>query len=216
LTTTIVTLYAGTGSYGSSGDGGPATSATFSAPMGLWGTTDGILFVGDYDLHSIRKIDNNAAHIITEYAGNILVPGFSGDGGAASSALMKGLGQITGDTASNIYITDSGNNRVRKVTYATGIITTYAGNGIAASIDNGVATSGSLGFPFHIFMGTGVALYISDFTGHKIRKVSSTGAVTTVAGLASLDSVAIVVLPPMRNSGSLEACGLIRTLITCT
>ena len=131
-----ITTFAGSGGLGSSGDGGPATSATFNAPFALAMDSAGNVYIADSTAARVRKV--NAAGIITTVAGNG-GHGSSGDGGPATSASLDPTG-IAVDSAGNIFISDQ-NSRVRKVSTA-GIITTVAGTGVSGfSGDGGPATS---------------------------------------------------------------------------
>jgi sugar lactone lactonase YvrE len=132
--------YAGTSTYvdacGFSGDGGPATSAMVAWPYAVAADALGNVFVADTGNHCVRKID--AAGIITTYAGTCAVrarydviaggPGYSGDGGPATAAQLDSPHGVAVDAAGNVYIADTGNFRIRKVS-PDGIITTIAGNG---------------------------------------------------------------------------------------
>ena len=173
-TTGVVTLVAGDGTCGSSGDNGPATSAQLNAPTGLAVDTAGNLYIADNWNSRIRKVSNG---VITTVAGNG-TPGFSGDNGPATSAQLDGPYAIAADSSGNLYITDS--DRVRKV--SNGVITTVAGNGtLGFSGDNGPATSAQLNIPVGVAVDPAGNLYIADSWNNRIRKVSN-GVITTVAG----------------------------------
>ncbi len=137
-----LSTYAGTGGYGSTGDGGPAILATFGGLYaGEYMDSNGNLYIGDLYKNVIRMV--NAAGIISTFAGTG-TGGYSGDGGPANLAELNGCQFITGDSGENIYITDSFNHRIRKVD-PTGIITTFAGNGVSGySGDGGRAALASL------------------------------------------------------------------------
>jgi len=124
------------------------------------------------------------AQIITTVAGNN-TSGYSGDLGAAISAAVGEPGYVALDGAGNLYISDGYNNVIRKVNVATGIITTYAGNGTSGfSGDLGAATSAQLSYPQGIALDTAGNLYIADDGNYVVRKVSPTGIITTFAGIA--------------------------------
>src|SRR5262249_24023784 len=116
----------GPGTAGQLGDGGPATSASLNASAGLAYNNGAALYIADSGNNRIRSLDLNTG-IITTVVGNGIA-GFSGDGGAATSAQISSPGHVAFDTNGNMFITDRGNFRVRKVE-TTGIITTFAGNG---------------------------------------------------------------------------------------
>lgn len=116
--------------------------------------------------------------------GNIknLMPGFAGDGWQASSAQLRNPKGIAFDSAGNLYIADSGNHRIRKVT-PDGVITTLAGNGIVGALgDGGLAINAQLNEPRGVAVDTAGNVYIADTGNHKIRKVTSGGIISTVAG----------------------------------
>ena len=138
--TGILTLVAGNGTPGFSGDNGPATSAQLNGPAGVAVDSAGNLYIADTGNHRIRKVSNG---VITTVAGNG-TPGFSGDNGPATSAQLYNPVGVAVDSAGNLYIADAGNNRIRKV--SNGVITTVAGNGTCGfSGDNGPATSAAVG-----------------------------------------------------------------------
>ena len=169
----VVTTVAGNGSCCFSGDNGPATSAQLD-PWGIAADSAGNLFIADWQNHRVRKVSNG---VITTVAGNG-TRGFSGDNGPASSAQLNYPEAVTVDAAGNLYIADSQNNVIRKV--SNGVITTVAGNGTAGfSGDGGPATNAELDFPQGIAVDTAGNLYIAD--SGRVRKVSN-GVITTIAG----------------------------------
>ncbi len=109
----IISTVAGKGVLGSSGDGGPATSAQLAYPGGIAVDTAGNLFIADYYNDRIRRVTPWGA--ISTIAGNG-TEGFSGDGGPATSAQLRMPGGVAVDVTGNLFITDSGNNRIRRVT----------------------------------------------------------------------------------------------------
>ncbi len=178
--------FAGNGSYGSTGDGGPAISAGLSLPVGVALDGNGNLFIADYGGNRIRKVVI-ATGIITTVAGTGLL-GYSGDGGLAVSAQLGGPLDVAVDGFGNLYIADTFNNRVRKVAAATGIITTAAGNGTAGySGDGGLAISAEVNDPYGVAVDGNGNVYIADTFNSRIRKVAAgTGVITTVAGNGTL------------------------------
>ncbi|HEY3129906.1 MAG TPA: IPT/TIG domain-containing protein [Acidobacteriota bacterium] len=180
--TGIITTVAGNGLPNFSGDNGPAVASGLSGPSALAFDTAGNLFVADTGNSRIRRIDA-ATEIISTVAGSGQ-PGFSGDNGPATAASLNLPYGIAVDTAGNIFIADSFNNRIRKVDAGSGIITTVAGNGTAGfSGDGGFATIASLSSPYGIAIDKAGNLFIADSGNHRLRKViAGTGIVITVAG----------------------------------
>ena len=167
----IVTTVAGTGTPGSSGDGGPATSAQLDDPFALAVDSSGNLFIADTDNSRVRMVSNG---IITTIAG-----GF-GPGTPVAGIQLNSPRGLAVDSAGNVYISDSGNNRVLKL--SNGTATTVAGNGNNGFAgDNGPAVSAALSEPYGIAVDSAGNVYISDLNNNRIRKVSN-GTITTVAG----------------------------------
>lgn len=188
----ILSTYAGGGpggasSRGFSGDGGPADRALLANPVGLEIDGAGNIYFADLDNQRIRKIDTNG--IITTIAGTGTA-GFSGDGGAATAARLNAPHGVGVDAQGNVYIADSTNYRIRKVTPA-GVISTVAGNGevitinpngtISGNGDNGPAVNANI-VPWDVKVDAAGNLYISDWLNHRIRRVDTAGVITTVAG----------------------------------
>ncbi len=178
----LITTVAGNGSYGFSGDNGPATSARLFNPHGVSVDSAGNIYIADSGNNRIRKVNVSVGMIVT-MAGNGIY-GFSGDNGPATSASLSNPHGVSVDSAGNIYIADSENQCIRMVNSLNGIITTAAGNGSAAfSGDNGLATSASFNYPIGVSVDTAGNIYIADEDNNRIRKVSTaTGMITTVAG----------------------------------
>jgi sugar lactone lactonase YvrE len=152
----IISTVAGNGTYGYSGDGGPATKATLNYPQGVFGDSIGNIYIADSNNYVVRKV--NPQGIIQTVAGNH-TPGFSGDGGPATSASLSYVFSVVADGKGNFYIAD-GNERVRIVNPA-GIINTYAGNGTYGDTGSGgPATLASIGTANGLLLGDG-KLYIS-------------------------------------------------------
>jgi len=246
--TGIISLYAGTpGSQGSSGDGGPATSATLDFPYGLALDSNENLYIADYLANCVRKVTaatgmintvagvcaggypyytggsvpatsapiEEAASVFVDAQNNIYIgtissqvvkvtastgnmslfagtgtSGYSGDGGPATGAKITSIYGLVGDSAGNIYLSDYGNERIRKVSALTGVITTVAGNGtVGYAGDNGLATSAELDGPSGIALDSSGNLYITDYGNSVIREVSiSSGVIITVVGDHALGS----------------------------
>jgi sugar lactone lactonase YvrE len=175
----IITTIAGNGDAGYSGDNGPAISATLNFPAGLCVDKNENLFVSDRNNHRVRMI--NSEGIITTVAGTG-VPEYGGDGGPAISAQLNFPSDLVCDDSGELFISDRSNSRIRKVD-SEGIISTYAGVGVAGfGGDFGRATEAMLKFPFGIAMDKKGNLFIADRGNNRIRKVTSQGLITTVAG----------------------------------
>lgn len=179
--TGIITTYAGNGTAGYLGDGGQATNAELNLPDALAIDSSGNIYVMEYGNQRIRKIASNG--VISTYAGNGTA-GFSGDGGPATSAEINSPNGLAVDSAGNLYIGDTANSRVRKVTASTGVITTFAGNGTKGySGDGGPATSAKIASPAGVAVDGAGNVYVEDFGNSDIREISaSNGVISTIAG----------------------------------
>ena len=171
---------AGNGTAGFSGDGGVATSAELNFPWGVVVDTTGNVYIADSANNRVRKVAVSSGNIST-FAGNGTA-GFSGDGGAATSAELNYPEGLAVNAAGDVYVSDRSNSRVRKV--AAGIISTVAGNGTGGySGDGGAATSAELCDPSELALDPSGNIYIADVINQRIRKVTvSSGMISTVAG----------------------------------
>ena len=174
-----ISLIAGNGTAGSSGDGGLAINATLNNPVGLKVDAAGDLLIADQFSNSIRKID--ASGIISTIAG-IGGRGFNGDGGPATDAQLNLPNGVTTDTAGNIYIADTFNNRIRKID-TSGIISTIAGDGVTGfGGDGGHATSAAINRPYEIKVDAVGNIYVADSDNDRIRMINTSGIISTVVG----------------------------------
>jgi uncharacterized protein YjdB len=178
-TSGVITRVAGNLANGYAGDGGAATSARLFYPSGLTIDGAGNLFIADNANNVVRKVTPDG--IISTFAGTN-IPGYTGDGGVATSARLNSPKNVHADGTGNLYISDWGNQVVRKVD-AAGIITTIAGNGITGySGDGGPATAAKLDHPYGITTDGAGNVYFSEYTNHIVRKVNPAGIISTIAG----------------------------------
>jgi len=176
----IITTIAGNGIFASTGDGGLATSASLASPCGMATDAVGNLYVAESAGYRVRKIDVNG--IITTVVGNATTMDPYGDGGLAVDARLQSPVDVAIDNQGNLYIADVGHSRIRKVD-KNGIITTLAGNSTTGySGDSGPATAASLNNPSGVAVDNFGNVLIADTRNAVIRKVSSNGIITTVAG----------------------------------
>ena len=187
----VIHTIAGSGESGFSGDGGPATSAMLAFPLGVAVDAVGNVYIADALNHRIRRID--ILGVIETIAGSgdgvseeNFTGDYGGDSGPATGALLARPGDIAVDDMGNVYIADAFNHRIRKVD-ASGIIDTIAGTGERGfGGDGGPATSALLAFPQGVATDGAGNLYIADAGNNRIRKVDSTGTITTIAGTGGI------------------------------
>jgi sugar lactone lactonase YvrE len=179
--TGIVTLVAGTGEEGYSGDGGPALRATFNMPYALTVDSNGDIYVAERGTPIVRKIDG-ATGIISTLAGTG-EKGYSGDGGPAIRATLREPNDVCLDGRGGLLIADVQDQRIRRVDLHTGIITTFAGTGERSRAGDGKhATEASLMGPRGVCQDSLGNVYICEREGNGVRKVSPEGVLTTVTG----------------------------------
>lgn len=174
-----ITTVAGNGTSGFSGDGGQATSAQLSIPWGIALDATGNLYIADEINHRIRKVAANGT--ITTIAGNGTA-GYTGNGSAATSAELNYPAAIAVDGSGNVYISDTANHVIRKLATG-GTISTLAGTNVAGFAGDGAAaTSAQLNLPLGVALDSSGNLYIADTLNNMVRKVATSGTITTVAG----------------------------------
>jgi sugar lactone lactonase YvrE len=215
-TTGTITTVAGNGPDGNapvgciaagnlSGDGGPAVNATLDCPLGLDIDASGNLYVADTDNNVIRKIDTGTPRVITTIAGTGTA-GHSGDGGLATSAMLNTPDRVSVNGAGNFFISDSGNNVIRRVDGTSKIITEFAGTGnFAFAGDGGPAVSASFATPVGVVVTPEGNMYVGDVFNNRIRKVLLTPNIalsSTTAAFANQPINASATLPvTLTNSG---------------
>jgi hypothetical protein len=178
----VITRVAGTGSAGNSGDDGPATDAQLNHPAGVAVTPDDGFLIADYDNHTVRKV--SSAGVITRVAGTGSA-GNSGDDGPATDAQLNHPAGVAVTPDGGFLIADEVNNAVRKVSSA-GVITRVAGTGSAGnSGDDGQAADARLRAPAGVTVTHDGGFLIADTNNNEVRKVSSAGVITRVAGTGS-------------------------------
>jgi hypothetical protein len=177
---------AGTGSVsGFSGDGGAATSAKLNVIDSVVVDMYGRIFIADTGNHVIRMVNNSG--VISTVAGNGTVAGYSGDGGAATSAKLKSpSGVFVTNPSMILLIADTGNHVIRMVTMA-GIISTVAGGMVAGYSGDGMkATDAKLNSPFSVVVDQIGRIFIADTGNHVIRMVNNSGIISTVTGTGTV------------------------------
>jgi sugar lactone lactonase YvrE len=160
------------------GDNGPAKDAALFSPFGVAADASGNVYIADTSDNAIRKVSDG---VITTFAGSGIY-GYSGDNGAAIGAALNQPYDVAADASGNVYIADTLNNVIRKV--SNGVITTFAGNGCCypgETGDNLAATSVALRSPTGVAVDSAGNVYIADLGNNVVRKVSN-GAITTIAG----------------------------------
>jgi uncharacterized protein (TIGR03437 family) len=225
----LVFTVAGKRVRGSGGDGGAATSAQLNSPAGVCVDSQGILYIADTYNHSIRKVTPQG--VISTVAGG----GSGGDGGPASSARLAAPTRVAADSAGNLYIADSGNNRIRKVA-PDGVITTIAGSGVAGyEGDGGPALLAQLDNPRDLAVDGAGNVYIADFGNDRLRKLTPVSGTIPPAPLETLNLVSAASLmaspiapgqiatihgsglgPPTAVGPQLKASGLLDTQVAET
>eukprot|EP01034_Spumella_vulgaris_P027613 gene27612-34360_t len=173
LVSGILSVFAGTGTVGSDGDSGPATSATLNSPRGVWLDVSKNVYIGETSGYRVRKVSGTDGLISTIIGTG--ASGSGGDGGAATAARVGSLDQLYMDSAARLFVADRGNCRVR--TLQAGILSKFAGTGTLGSTDvTAAASSTTLNFVSGVWGTSDGVIFIAEYGGHKIKKI------TTIAG----------------------------------
>ncbi len=211
----IITTIAGTGTAGFSGDNSPATQAQLNRPTALALDSTGALLFCDTGNQRIRRI--SSGQIIT-IAGTG-TQGFSGDNGPATAAELDTPAGVAADAAGRVYVADSHNHRIRLIS-ASNIITTIAGTGIEGySGDNGPATQAQLALPQGLVLTSSGTLLIADANNQRLRAISPSGVVTTLAGngvQGAASNATLAATAPLNNPRSVALSAFGQPTITNT
>jgi len=169
----VVTTLAGSGTAGFAD--GAGVNAQFNFPIGFPVDSEGNIYVSDSNNHRIRIV--TSAGVVTTFAGNGTATFADGPSTSASFSSPQGIAR---DSVGNLYIADLGNRRIRKIT-PDGVVSTLAGNGTNGSA-NGIGTNATFNSPWGIAVDSGGTVYVADNGGQRIRRITSAGVVTTLAG----------------------------------
>ena len=169
----VVTTFAGEGVGGFLD--GMGIGARFNQPAGVAIDSMGTLYIADQGQHRIRRI--TPAGVVTVFAGSTTIGATNGTGTNATFSNPRG---VAVDSAGNVYVADSNNNRIRRIT-STGVVTTFAGSGTPAFLD-GTGTNASFQFPTAIAVDSFGNVFVADQSNHRIRRITPAGVVTTLAG----------------------------------
>jgi sugar lactone lactonase YvrE len=182
-TSGIISTFAGNGTPGYNGDGGPATAAMINLPNRILVIGSDVYFSEEGN-NCIRKVD--ASGIISTFAGDGSgVAGYSGDGGPATDAELSDPDAIAADAYGNFYIADTYNEIIRVINPA-GIINTYTGNGNSGYNGDCIAdTAAELSSPYGMAVDTSGIVYIADEGNNRIRKITTIGCVSAVTNVSN-------------------------------
>jgi len=179
--TATVSTFAGRRPYQVGSTDGTGTQASFSNPYEIVTDASGYMYVADKSNNKIRKISPDG--VVTTFAGNGTAGAINGP---ANQASFNGPEGIAVDANGNVYVADSQNHLIRKIT-ATGIVSTLAGSGIAG-LTNGTGSTASFNIPTGLAVDAQGNIYVTEYINNDIRKISSAGIVTTFAGNGSFGS----------------------------
>jgi uncharacterized protein (TIGR03437 family) len=179
-----ITTVAGNGTAGYTGDGGAPTSATLNDPQGVVVDSSGNIYIADTANSAVRKVSGGKiTSIVGSPSGSA---GYTGDGGAGTSAQLFHPSALALDSAGNLYIADTGNEAIRKLNLSSGIISTFAGQGGAGfGGDGGPAARAQFSNPSGLAFDSAGNLYIADTTNNRIRMIATNGIISTAAGSSS-------------------------------
>lgn len=209
INTGLTTVIAGNGERGYTGDNGPAINATVGWPCGIKIDKSGNILFTQFDLNKIRKIDTKTG-IITLIAGDTGVGwDYSGDGGPAVKALLKGPTNLCLDDSDNIYITDTYNARIRKISSHTKLIQTIAGNGIHETTGNGgPAINAGIISPIGITIDKSNNLYISSRYEKYLRRINLNSGLIDSTKIQGSENITF---EDSNKIWSANECSIIRT-----
>ena len=180
----VISTFAGTGTAGYNGDHFTANVAELNKPYAVAVDAAGNVYIADYGNHVVRMV--STAGIITTIAGTGTA-GYSGNGGAATAATLHNPQGIAVDQYANIYVSEAGNNVVRKITASSGMISTVAGNGtIGYSGNGGNATGAQLDGPAGIAVDAFGDIYVADYYNNVVRMVDTNGIINNFAGTSAV------------------------------
>jgi hypothetical protein len=172
----VVSTHAGSGAFGSAD--GPAATASFYGPGGVAVDGAGNVYVADPGLNVVRKISGGS---VSTFAGTAAIAGGNADGTGAAARFGGPLG-VAVDGAGTVYVADSGNSLIRKIT-AAGVVTTLAGGGAGAcALQDGTGSAARFCVPEALAVDAGGNVYVADTANNAIRMVTPAGVVTTLAG----------------------------------
>jgi sugar lactone lactonase YvrE len=206
VSTGIVSVFAhtpGSATKSWSGDGGPANAALLNNPLGLWLTTADNLYIADSNNNRIRKVSSGIISTVTGQT----TGSFAGDGGAATLANIRLPSGVYMDTNGNLYIADTGNNRIRVITASNNIISTFAGTGGPATFngDNLAATNANLNQPWDVKGDTLGNIYIGENANCLVRVVDPSGLMYVLFGVpGSCGFTFGLIVPPASSIKSIQ------------